>query len=120
MPLIFEMQDGSFEEELFWKTEVKAPSSPDVRSSTSGSRTETVDGEPQFVLEDDDDEDPLSSAGNGDSVPPTPQPPKEKEELLPSLAEELFTHTIDLLFCCGFTLPTSIQIEHHKINYVIW
>ena len=27
---------------------------------------------------------------------------------------------IDLLFCCGFTLPTKIQVDHHKINYVIW
>lgn len=39
---------------------------------------------------------------------------------MPSLGERLFSCIVDLLFCCGFTLPNKIQVDHYKINYVIW
>ncbi|KAI6006026.1 high-temperature-induced dauer-formation protein-domain-containing protein [Pisolithus albus] len=42
------------------------------------------------------------------------------KQTLPSLGEKLFGCIMDLLFCCGFTLPTKIQVDHYKINYVIW
>ncbi|KGB74694.2 hypothetical protein CNBG_0532 [Cryptococcus deuterogattii R265] len=71
------------------------------------------------------------------SPPPHPQPindpltqPREsggdhqnrdQDEYLPSLAERLFSCTIDLLFCAGFTLPQSVsEDQNDKINYVIW
>jgi hypothetical protein len=77
--------------------------------------------EPQFVIEEEDDDDAPASANadstagkknsSGDAAKPT---------LLPCLAEELISYSVDLLFCCGFTIPTSVQVEHHKINYLIW
>jgi len=36
------------------------------------------------------------------------------------MAARLFSCLVDLLFCCGFTLPSKIQIDHYKINYTIW
>ena len=99
--MVFEAQGDSdtFESELLWKREAA-----------------TEDGEPitesQFVIEDDE------SDQEGDTVkPPTA---KAKTRWLPSLGEKLLTSITDLLFCCGFTLPKTIQVDHHKINYVIW
>lgn len=119
LPVIFELPDDSFEEELFWKRDTPPPASPDVRPSSANGNEE-----PQFVIEEeDDDEDTTPTASRTSKLPAqsetlgkAPDPPK----MLPSLAEDLFNYTIDLLFCCGFTLPTSIQVDHHKINYVIW
>lgn len=55
--------------------------------------------EEQFTITDSDDEgegsDPLSKL--------------DDTEVLPSLADRLFQCTIDLLFCAGFTLPSSVQ-----------
>jgi hypothetical protein len=99
--VVFEAQGDSntFESELLWKREA-----------------ETEDGEPttepQFVIEDDESD----QEGNTDN-PPTAKP---KTRWLPSLGERLLTSITDLLFCCGFTLPKTIQVDHHKINYVIW
>lgn len=101
--MVFEAQGDSntFESELLWKREA-----------------ETEDGdpitEPQFVIEDDENE----SDQEGNTVKtPTAKP---KTRWLPSLGEKLLTSITDLLFCCGFTLPKTIQVDHHKINYVIW
>ena len=63
---------------------------------------------------DNDDEDGPSAA-----AAPAADPPKEKKTH-PALAERLFSCLIDLLFCCGFTLPAKIQVDHYKINYIIW
>ncbi|OXH42508.1 hypothetical protein J008_00023 [Cryptococcus neoformans] len=62
-------------------------------------------------------DDPLTQPPN---EPARPQ--QQEEEYLPSLAERLFSCTIDLLFCAGFTLPESVNSEDEddKINYVIW
>ena len=111
LPVIFEMQDDKFEEELFWKRQAPPTSTPDVNDGA------TEREEPQFVIEEEDDDD----APNTDSAPNKEGATGDaKPNLLPSLAEELFSYTIDLLFCCGFTIPASVQAGHHKINYLIW
>ena len=102
LPVIFEVQGESnvFETELLWKRE-----EVDEVAEEAGD-------EPQFVIEDED-EDQERDSRLGDS-----QPSAKKQ--LPSLGERLFGAIIDLMFCCGFTLPTKIQVDHHKINYLIW
>ena len=76
---------------------------------------------------DDEDEDDEEDGEDDNSRPPkTPQQTSSQQaqekprETLPSVAERLFSCLIDLMFCCGFTLPTKIQVDHYKINYVIW
>jgi hypothetical protein len=106
LPVVFEAdgESSTFELEVLWKVEEVE------EDSEQGGGVE----EPQFVIEDEDGSDseaesPLKAAGS----------PKRKKKL-PSLGERLFSCIIDLLFCCGFTLPTKIQVDHYKINYVIW
>ncbi|KAJ7489937.1 high-temperature-induced dauer-formation protein-domain-containing protein [Mycena galericulata] len=103
-PVVFEVEgEGSaFEVEVLWKKE-------EVVEDTVEAASET----PQFVIEDEDDSDGEAKDAAA------PQKTKEKKQL-PSLGERLFSSIIDLLFCCGFTLPTKIQVDHYKINYVIW
>ncbi|KAF8309828.1 hypothetical protein DL93DRAFT_2044105, partial [Clavulina sp. PMI_390] len=130
LPVIFELPDDTFEEELFWKRQpvVQPPVSPAAGVPTSLDPAAS-EGEPQFVIDEDDDDDedttPTQTNSNAtstsDDPPPASAPPPQLEtKLKPSLAEELFSYTIDLLFCCGFTIPTSVQVDHHKIQYVIW
>ena len=105
LPVVFELDSdlSIFEREVLWK-----------RESVEGQDdSEHVEQTPQFVIEDDDEDGPSAAAA------PTADPPKEKKTH-PALAERLFSCLIDLLFCCGFTLPSKIQVDHHKINYVIW
>ncbi|KAK4683945.1 hypothetical protein P7C73_g6263, partial [Tremellales sp. Uapishka_1] len=48
---------------------------------------------------------------------------EEREDCLPCLADRLFSCTIDLLFCAGFTVPDNVRGQDglgDKINYVIW
>ena len=99
--MVFEAQGDSntFESDLLWKREAE----------TEGGEPIT---EPQFVIEDDE------SDQEGNTVKPPKAEPKTR--WLPSLGERLLTSITDLLFCCGFTLPKTIQVDHHKINYVIW
>ncbi|KAF5376543.1 hypothetical protein D9757_008307 [Collybiopsis confluens] len=109
LPVVFENQteEGSFEEDIFWKKEV------DGFEEEASSEAEA----PQFVIEDDDESSDEARA----SDPPPPVADKSKaKKLLPSLGERLFSSIIDLMFCCGFTLPIQIQKDHYKINYVIW
>ncbi|KAF9232146.1 high-temperature-induced dauer-formation protein-domain-containing protein [Melanogaster broomeanus] len=107
LPVIFEVEGESnvFELEVLWKkVEV------DDEEEPIGTKT------PQFVIEDDDD-----GSENGEGTNSTPESkPNRKKTLLPSLGEKLFSCINDLLFCCGFTLPIKIQVDHYKINYVIW
>lgn len=113
LPVVFETEEKSspLELGLFWKKdEIKDPH--EVSEET---------GTPQFVIEDDDDE------GEEQSPPPTPaagpsQPRTGSNgpKMAPSMAERLFSCLVDLMFCCGFTLPTKIQVDHYKINYTIW
>ncbi|ORY21894.1 high-temperature-induced dauer-formation protein-domain-containing protein [Naematelia encephala] len=110
------------------------------------------ESEQQFTIEDDSDEEDdagvrafKASVGNPPkqsdaalSNPPpladplsenSPAPPaemegetEEEENTMPCLVDRLFSCTIDLLFCAGFTVPVSVQSEEEdeKINYVIW
>ncbi|KZV94087.1 hypothetical protein EXIGLDRAFT_528487, partial [Exidia glandulosa HHB12029] len=96
LPVVFEMEVLEFEHELLWTKEVV-----DV------SRNQPSDGT-QFVIEDEDDE---------DHAPASAAPITETK---PALAEKLISTAIDLMFCCGFTIPTKLQVDHHKINHIIW
>lgn len=108
LPVVFEVEGESsgFELEVLWKKQ-EAEDIPDEPFSGSSA--------PQFVIEDDE------SSENGDEKePPASAPQQLKKKQQPSLGERLFNCIIDLLFCCGFTLPTKIQKDHYKLNYVIW
>ena len=100
--MVFEAQGDSntFESELLWKREAETEVGQPVT-------------EPQFVIEDEDESDREGNTAESTIV-------KTKTKWLPSLGERLLTSITDLLFCCGFTLPKTIQVDHHKINYVIW
>ena len=100
-PVIFEVEGESnaFELEVLWK-----------KPEFEGAGDTAV---PQFVIDDDDSE---GEGGAPERAASTQ--PKRKE--LPSLGDKLFNAITDLLFCCGFTLPKKIQVDHYKINYVIW
>ncbi|KIK59645.1 hypothetical protein GYMLUDRAFT_44080 [Collybiopsis luxurians FD-317 M1] len=109
LPVVFENQsDGSFEMDIFWK---KMEADDVEEEERYGAET------PQFVIEDDEDSgDEAKSSEPRQSSVPRPKPKKQ----LPSLGERLFSSIVDLMFCCGFTLPMQIQKDHYKINYVIW
>ncbi|PFH52389.1 hypothetical protein AMATHDRAFT_56905 [Amanita thiersii Skay4041] len=107
LPVVFEVEgeSNSFELEVLWKKEESSASEEEGGSQSA----------PQFVIEDEDEE---------DNKPPEssqiPSQPSQVKEQLPSLAERLIDSLFELLFCCGFTLPAKVQVDHHKINYVIW
>ncbi|KAG6909456.1 hypothetical protein DXG01_000441 [Tephrocybe rancida] len=108
LPVVFEV-DGelnTFELEVLWKKE-----EVEIAEESNGTSED-----PQFVIEDDDD----SEGEHDESTPKSAQPKPKSKQQLPSLGERLFSSTMDLLFCCGFTLPPSLQVDHHKINYIIW
>jgi len=108
LPVVFEI-DGEttrFELEVLWKREEVE----DVPANN----------EPlQFVIEDDDED-----SGEEGAEPSTNNVPKPKQtnakKTIPSLVERLFSCLMDLLFCCGFTIPLKVQVDHHKINHIIW
>ncbi|KAI0933902.1 hypothetical protein AcW1_005595 [Taiwanofungus camphoratus] len=109
LPVVFEreVETSKFEMDVLWKKEEVEDSAMEERS-THGA---------QFVIDDDEDEEEDAREGSSN---PLPIPSRKPKQTLPSLAERLFSCLIDLLFCCGFTLPTKIQVDHYKINYVIW
>jgi High-temperature-induced dauer-formation protein len=121
LPVVFEIDGDTtqFEFEVLWKRdEVDDEDDPQNQDRSEAS---------QFVIEDEDEDEDEDENGESASKPLSPPPPppssttKPKEKkTLPSLAERLFSCLTDLLFCCGFTLPSKIQVNHHKINYVIW
>ncbi|EKM82993.1 hypothetical protein AGABI1DRAFT_69103 [Agaricus bisporus var. burnettii JB137-S8] len=109
LPVVFDVEGESnaFELELLWKKE--EVDEVELQNSEEPDST-------QFVIEDEEDND-----NEVQNLPPTPGPNQAKpKKQLPSLGERLFSCIFDLLFCCGFTLPIQIQVDHHKINYVIW
>ena len=111
LPVIFEVEGESnaFELEVLWK-----------KLEAENEDQPLAEAAPQFVIEDEDDD----GSESGEATRSTPQgsgsQPEPDKILLPSLGEKLFSCINDLLFCCGFTLPTKIQVDHYKINYVIW
>lgn len=110
LPVIFENELPDLEHELLWRKEAISPS--ETIPISPGSPEQPA---PQFVIEDEEEEEPTTPA------PQSPTHQRSRSQMLgPSLAERLFSVVIDLLFCCGFTLPSKVQINHHKIQYVIW
>ncbi|TFK72546.1 hypothetical protein BDN72DRAFT_315018 [Pluteus cervinus] len=121
LPVLFETDGESsvLEAELLWKKEELEEEEDSAQSNQP----------PQFVIDDeeeeedddddDDDDDDEEEDDESSQAPKSPEQSKLKKKL-PSLAERLFSTLIDLMFCCGFTLPTKIQVDHHRINYVIW
>jgi hypothetical protein len=109
LPVIFELEGeaDSFEQELLWKKE----DFDGYDATLEAERT------PQFVIDDDDDE---TGTEPRTATSQTSSHAQLDQRQLPSLAERLFDAVFDLLFCCGFTLPPKVQVDHHKIQYVIW
>lgn len=107
LPVVFEI-DGEttrFELEVLWKKEVEhAP----------------VNDEPlQFVIEDEDEDSEEEGTESPGQAAPKPEETKAKKTM-PSLAERLLGCLVDLLFCCGFTIPRKVQVDHYKVNHAIW
>ena len=102
-----EGESNDFELEVLWKKQ-------EVEEMVG-----VEDSAPQFVIEDDDDEEE-GGGESRDGSSRAERSQKKQTKQSPSLAERLYSCLIDLLFCCGFTLPTKIQVDHYKINYVIW
>lgn len=109
LPVVFEGENNDFEQDVLWRRE---------EAKEDGILSEG-DGQAQFVIEDDEDEDDLESRRSPRPAA-SPEVKSAERKTLPSLAEKLLSSMIDLLFCCGFTLPSKIQVDHYKINYVIW
>ncbi|PAV24382.1 hypothetical protein PNOK_0145000 [Pyrrhoderma noxium] len=121
LPVLFEPEFDDIERKLMWVCE-------ETRSEDVDRQREIADETPQFVIDDEEDEEDTG----GPSVPKSPASPASRKKQTdsssstqerkkhPSLAEKLIHCTIELLFCCGFTLPNAIQVENEKINYVIW
>jgi len=60
-------------------------------------------------------QDPLQSAN--DTSNQAQDEKEDKEETIPCLIDRLFSCTIDLLFCAGFTVPESVKgLDGDKIN----
>jgi hypothetical protein len=130
LPVIFELESepSVFEREVLWKRDVVVVSGEgegEDEGAGGQSHREQMEQTTQFVIEDEeDDEDDAESGGASapaSAVGPSPQiPPKQTTTTLPSIAERLFSCLVDLLFCCGFTIPAKLQVDHYKISYVIW
>lgn len=105
LPVIFEGDaDHGRVEEQFWMRTPKAPSSEQPETDQSK----------QFVIDDEEDED-------GPKSPKSPTTTSTSQvDTEPSLGEKLLNIVLDLLFCCGFTIPRKLQVDRQKINYVIW
>lgn len=106
LPAVFDVEGEStvFETDVLWKRqEVEDLEAPVVTADAN-----------QFVIDDEDDSDNESA-----SQPRSPQKGRLFRQL-PSLAEKLLDALVSLLFCCGFTLPKEIQVDHHKISPTTW
>ncbi|KIY67699.1 hypothetical protein CYLTODRAFT_396572 [Cylindrobasidium torrendii FP15055 ss-10] len=101
LPVVFEVEGESsvFEVEVLWKRE-ELPDDIDEAAQP-----------PQFVIDDEDESDGESAKPSVASTP---------KKTAPSLGEKLFGAIVDLMYCCGFTVPTKLQVDHHKINFTIW
>ncbi|KAI0033263.1 high-temperature-induced dauer-formation protein-domain-containing protein [Vararia minispora EC-137] len=110
LPVVFELDSdlSIFEQEVFWR-----------QDPVEGQEfEEQVEQTPQFVIENDDEDGPSASSTPSSTAPCNTAPKGQKRH--PALAERLFSCLVDLLFCCGFTLPKQIQVDHYKISYIIW
>ncbi|KLO07390.1 hypothetical protein SCHPADRAFT_922914 [Schizopora paradoxa] len=116
LPVLFENENALLEQKIMWTR--------DAGVEGDGSHAEIADESSQFVIADDEDEEGNVPVVESTSSAPPPDDgvvqDNERKSKRPTLAERLISCAIDLLFCCGFTLPSKIQVDHHKINYVIW
>ncbi len=113
MPVVFD-HEGTFEEEVFWtRRPVPGSSSSDVDISSRSN-------EAQFVIDDEGEDTSAPLAPLEPDLSGGPRSAQPMPRMKPCLAEQLFSIAIDLMFCSGFSLPTSTQVDYHKINYVIW
>jgi High-temperature-induced dauer-formation protein len=129
LPVIFELESdlSVFEREVLWKRDVVL-ADEDGMPGGEQSRREPTEQTPQFVIDDDDEDENDAESGRASAsasvsaVGPSHQisPKQTTTTTLPSIAERLFSCLVDLLFCCGFTIPAKLQVDHYKINYVIW
>jgi hypothetical protein len=130
LPVIFELESESsvFEREVLWKRDVVVVDG-DEEGAGGQNHREQMEQTPQFVIEDDDEDENDAESGGGapsasaSAASPSPRIPSKQPTAtttLPSIAERLFSCLVDLLFCCGFTIPSKLQVDHYKINYVIW
>ncbi|KAH6918882.1 high-temperature-induced dauer-formation protein-domain-containing protein [Coprinopsis sp. MPI-PUGE-AT-0042] len=116
LPVLFDIQGetSAFEMELLWTGEEV----DDVHAH------EPASSDSQFVIEDDDeeeseeDEDEEGGSRTPNATPAPAAAPKKKR--LPSLGERLINAVVDLMYTCGFTLSPRVQVEHHKVQYIIW
>lgn len=130
LPVVFELESepSVFEREVLWKRDVVVDDGGGGDEAGQRSREQMEPATPQFVIEDDEDENDAEESRASAPAPaaggPSPQTPSKKQttntHTLPSIVERLFSCLVDLLFCCGFTLPAKLQVDHYKINYVIW
>lgn len=120
------------------------PQGEGVKPGNTANGNGGIEDEGQFTIEDSDEEEEDEDAGGDlgrvdqgrpkkvrESSPVDPlfaggadggDGKKGEEELLPSLIDRLFSCTIDLLFCAGFTVPESVrgqQAVGEKVNVSI-
>jgi hypothetical protein len=115
-PVVFGFEVSGWEDALMWRRE-QAPTAVAGDQSTASGRSSTSEAA-QFVIEDEDEEDQVTTPMLARTA--SQQASTAPQRLEPSLAEKLINTLIDLLFCCGFTLPTKVQIDHHKLQQIIW
>ena len=122
LPVVFELESepSVLEREVLWKRDVVVAEEEGDSERGGQDHRERTEQTPQFVIEDDEDENDAESAAASSPQIPSKQATATTTTTLPSIAERLFSCLVDLLFCCGFTLPAKLQVDHYKINYVIW
>ncbi len=103
--------DGEDDAAREWKdTPVRAKAAPSAPGSSSATA-------PHATAED-----PLTQSVQSLKLQ-DPSAAEAEDDSLPSLADRLFSCTVDLLFCAGFTIPEGVRSGEQagdKINYVIW
>lgn len=110
IPVLYE-SEGPLEEEILWKRKKKQASPHDPMSG---------DQEPQFVIQEDESDEDSEDDPPETATPTRPSVAVSEEELEPALADRLLSTAIDLMFCCGFTIPSKFKVDNHKVNYTIW
>lgn len=102
----FTIEDSDTEEE----DEIDAGVRAFKATVTKPSPSTTTDGQTEQSAEVND---PLSQPD-----PPKVEEDEKGEETMPCLVDRLFSCTVDLLFCAGFTLPESVRTTEvgEKIN----
>ncbi|KAG8821176.1 hypothetical protein FRC19_008197 [Serendipita sp. 401] len=119
LPVIFGLDNAEWEQEVMWKREAVVATQV-ATTGIYGGGTQAAEEAAQFVIDDEDDDDAETPILQQNASQPATNPPPERPKLQPSRAERLINNTIDLLFCAGFTLPSQTQVDHHKVQYVIW